>query len=261
MTSSIAFIGMGAQVGGPMPLDEDEHTPEAEEEVSDAMSLSGARKWWKLPLLFLLAVLLLVAGLGWLNREQVADNLIASQLDSLGIPARYKIKEIGTARQVLEQVVIGDPARPDLTIERVEVKTVMRFGLPRFGHVTLVKPRLFGSYREGKLSFGSLDSVIFSESEEPFVLPDLDLVIQDGRGLIECDFGPVGIKTEGSGRLQDGFAGTLAVTAPILANEECSASDVSLYGKLSISGERPRFAGPCRFAGSARSRGQSNNLS
>lgn len=232
-----------------MPLDEDEHPPEPEGEEIDDPSRIGGRKWWRIVLLVFLAVFLVVAGFGWLNRERIVDNLIAGQLAELGIPAQYEIKQIGLGRQVLEHVVIGDATRPDLTIERVEVKTVLRFGFPRFGHVMLVRPRLFGSYRDSKLSFGNLDPVIFTDSEEPFEAPDLDLVIRDGRGLIESDFGPVGIKTEGAGGLRDGFSGMLAVTAPMLTLEGCEAKDASLYGKLGVTAKNPLFSGPLRLGG------------
>ena len=52
---------------------------------------------------------LLVLGLGsaWLARERIADTLIADQLESLGLPARYTIESIGPDRQVLRDVVIG----------------------------------------------------------------------------------------------------------------------------------------------------------
>lgn len=193
---------------------------------------------------------ILIAGLlGWLNRERVADSVIAGQLADLGVPAKYEIREIGGGLQVLENVVVGDPARPDLTIERVEVRTSLRWGLPRFASVTLVKPRLYGTFRKGKLSFGSLDPVIFTDSKEPFELPELDLGIRDGRGLIESDYGPLGIKTEGAGDLRDGFSGILAASAPELSLAGCEASGATLYGRISVAAASPRFEGPLRVAG------------
>jgi len=230
-----------------MPLDEDQDMPEPEGEDSGEPSPRGRRKRWKIALLLVLAVFLVLAGLAWLNRVKLADNLIAGQLENLGVPAQYEIKQIGAGRQVLEHVVVGDPARPDLTIDRVEVKTVLRYGFPRFGRITLVRPRLYGSYRDGKLSFGSLDPVIFAKSEKPFELPELDLAIRDGRGLLESDFGPIGVKTEGEGGLRNGFAGILAVTAPALALDGCEAKQASLYGKLGVKAEKPRFEGPMRL--------------
>ena len=69
------------------------------------------------------ALAIAVLGLGglWLSRNSIADRIIVGQLEGYGVPARYEIESIGPATQVLRNVVIGDPRRPDLTIERVEV--------------------------------------------------------------------------------------------------------------------------------------------
>jgi hypothetical protein len=61
---------------------------------------------------------LLVAGGLWLARNRIADGVIADELASLGLPARYTIVSIGPGREVLANVVVGDPRRPDLVIER-----------------------------------------------------------------------------------------------------------------------------------------------
>lgn len=227
-----------------MPLDEDDHLPE-----QDGDGAAPPERWsrWKISLLVVLGALLFAAALGWLNREKVADSVIAGQLADLGIPATYTIREISGGRQVLENVVVGDPARPDLTVERVEVRTVLRFGLPQFASVTLVRPRLYGSLRNGRLSFGSLDPLIYTDSKEPFELPDLDLAIRDGRGLVESDYGRLGIKTQGAGGLRGGYSGILAVAAPSLAHNGCVASEASLYGKVSVKSAIPRFEGPLRI--------------
>ncbi len=118
------------------------------------------------------------------------------------------------------------------------------------GTVTLVRPRLYGRYHAGKLSFGSLDKVLFGgASKEPFRLPDMALALVDGRGLIASDLGAVGLKLEGKGNLRGGFAGTLAAIAPRVAMSGCEAQRASLYGSVRIDGEKPRFTGPLRLAG------------
>ncbi|MCK9543731.1 MAG: YdbH domain-containing protein [Novosphingobium sp.] len=192
-----------------------------------------------------LAVVLVVA---WLGRERIADDVIASQLDSLGLPATYEVESIGPQQQVLSHIVIGDPARPDMTVERAEVSIEPRFGIPALGTVRLVRPRIYGTYRDGKLSFGSLDKVLFAESPgEPFRMPDLDLVIVDGRALLETDHGAVGVKLAGVGSLRHGFTGELAALAPAVAIGECVAGRTSLYGTLRVLDEKPRFVGPLRL--------------
>ncbi|MBD3728385.1 MAG: YdbH domain-containing protein [Sphingomonadales bacterium] len=199
-------------------------------------------------LLAVLALVLLALGMAWSQREQIAGNVIESQLKSLGLPASYRITRIAPDRQVLEDIVIGDPARPDMTIERAEVALHYGFGAPSIGRVTLVKPRLYGSLHDGKLSFGSLDPLIFPDQQQSSGLPDLDLALEDGRALIESDYGPIGLKAEGSGNLSGGFSGILAATAPRLEYSGCDFDRATLYGKISTAGGKPKFSGPLRLA-------------
>ena len=198
----------------------------------------------------LAVVALLAAGLAilWANREGIANNVIASELASRGIDATYKIERIGGRREILTDIVVGDPRHPDLTVERAEVVIRHRFGFPAIASVRLVRPRLFGTYRDGKLSFGELDPLIFPpKTAEPFELPDFVVMVEEGRGLIESDFGPVGVSLAGSGNLRDGFAGEVAATAPKLALAGCEAAGTTLYGTLSIADQRPGFEGPLRL--------------
>lgn len=193
---------------------------------------------------------ILVAGLAilWFNRERIADNVIADQLESRGIQATYQVERIGGRRQVLTDIVIGDPRRPDLTIERAEVIIRHRLGFPAIAAVRLVRPRLFGTYRDGELSFGALDPLIFTGEEGPFEFPNFILSVTDGRGLFETDFGPIGISLAGSGHLRGGFGAELAATSPRLASSGCEVARPTLYGRVSIDAARPRFEGPLRLA-------------
>ena len=195
----------------------------------------------------------IVAGtlFGWMTRDRIATGVIDDQLAAWNLPATYEIESIDPARQVLRNVVVGDPTNPDLTIERAVVYLRYRFGVPAIGRVVLVKPRLFGSYRDGKLSFGALDPVLFAPSEEPAALPDIDLRVDDGRGLLETDFGPIGLKLDGEGELDSGFVGTIAAVAPEIQMAGCRSDNATLYGKVVTSGGEPRFAGPVRLRGAS----------
>ena len=99
-------------------------------------------------------------GGAWFARDRIATAVIDRQLRGLDLPARYRIDAIGPARQVLRDVVIGDPRHPDLTIERIEIALAPRFGLPGIRRVTLVKPRLYGTWQGQRLSFGRLDRLV-----------------------------------------------------------------------------------------------------
>ncbi|MBO9603143.1 MAG: YdbH domain-containing protein [Novosphingobium sp.] len=194
--------------------------------------------------------LLVVAGLSWawLSRERLAADFITGQLDRLGVQARYTIESIGPREQVLSHIVIGDPARPDLTIERLEVEIEPRWPLVGISAIRAVRPRLYGSYRNGKLSFGALDKLLFGgTSKEPFRLPDMDAGVEDARALIESDYGPVGIKLQGAGNLRSGFKGIVAANAPQLAYGTCRAQRATLYGAIGVDNVQPGFTGPLRL--------------
>jgi hypothetical protein len=240
----IAFRSVGAQVMEWMAQEEYKEYPDAERGIEPRYRSRGCLLLVSLSLIVSLVLLYL-----WVQRERIADDYISEQLEAMDLPASYEIVEIGPDRQVLRNLVIGDPARPDLTIERIELRTRIGFGLPGIGRITLTKPRLYGRIRDGTPSFGSLDAVLFTGSDAPFRMPDLDVAIVDGRALIDSDQGPVGIKLAGAGRLRGGFAGIVAAVAPRLEQGDCRAGRTTLYGELSVSREKPRIEGPLRMDG------------
>lgn len=225
--------------------------PDTDIDPDDSDRTPPRRPRWLVVAAVVVLVLVLAFALLWGSREKIADNVIASQLAQNGLSATYDIEKIGPARQILSNVVIGDPAHPDLTVERLEVAIRYRLGFPAIGQVTAVKPRLYGTYRGGELSFGSLDKMLFdgAKPNEPFQLPDLDVAIVDGRGLIDSEWGPIGVKLQGAGRLHDGFSGTLAAIAPQAVIDGCKLTRASLYGMVGTKAERLNFVGPLRLSG------------
>jgi len=214
--------------------------------------LRGVLRWlrrWRGPILVVEGLLLLSLGAAWLARKEIADDLIERQLESLGLPARYEIVSIGPAEQVIRNLSVGDAARPDLTVAELRIATRLSWGMPGIGRITVVKPRLYGSYRGGRLSFGSLDKVLFSGKGGPFEMPDLDLGVVDGRALIDSDHGRIGVKLAGEGALRGGFAGEIAALSPAIEAGGCKAGRTTMYGKLTTSAAKPRFTGPVRMAG------------
>lgn len=205
------------------------------------------RRWrWRIALVLLLIVLVLSAGT-WLNRDQIAGNLIDQTLRDNGLEASYDIASIGPRQQVIENLVLGDPAAPDLTVEKVAVDIEYGFGSPGIGRVEVTGARLFGSFREGVLSFGALDPILFAETDEPVGLPAIDLKLIDARARIDTDYGAIGIKLDGEGQLDDGFDGTLAATAPGIGVAGCSAESATVYGELGTQLGAIDFAGPMRL--------------
>lgn len=228
--------------------DETEFVSESPE-GAPAAPRTGARRR-KVALVSAGALAALAIGL-WSAREQIVGGLIDRQLAQMRLPGHYTIEAIGADRQILKNIVIGDPAHPDLTIERAEVR--MTYGLlgPRIGQIILEKSRLYGAYRHGHLSFGSLDSVLLPNAPTGSApgLPDLDLRIIDGRALLESDFGRLAVKADGAGNLTGGFKGTLAAVMPQVTAGGCSGERLTAYGAVSVADGQPRFAGPVRLAG------------
>jgi hypothetical protein len=196
----------------------------------------------------IVGALALALGMAWLSRERIAGNIVDGQLRSYDLPATYKIESAAPDRQVLSNVVVGNPSQPDLTVERIVVRIKYRLGTPQVGRITLINPRLYGRLVSGRVSFGALDRVIYRRTGKPPGLPAIDLAIRDGRALVETPYGPVGAKVEGAGLISDGFTGTAAIAAPALAVSGCRATGASLYGKVTTSAGEPHFAGPLRLA-------------
>ncbi len=196
------------------------------------------------------AVVALAAGsFAWLDRERIAGDFLDDYLRENGVVASYDLVAIGPRTQVIENLVVGDPARPDLTARRMVVELGVGWQGPEVRRVRVEGARLFGSYTGGRFSLGALDPLVLTDSKEPPRLPAIDVALVDARALIASDYGALGIKLEGAGRLDDGFAGTLAVAAPGIGIEGCRAERATLYGKLSTAGGAPKLDGPLRLGG------------
>ena len=237
----------------------DEADPQPSPPDGDALQAEARprRRAFRLAVFGVFCVVALALLMAWLTRKRIADEIISGQLEKMDLPATYTVESIGHRCRSAAQS--GDRrSRPPGSHRRArQGGDRAALGHARCsGRITLEKPRLYGSYRGGKFSFGSLDKVLFTGSKEPFRLPDLDVAVVDGRGLLESDYGPVGIKLEGSGRLRGGFSGVLAAVAPQAAYGDCNAEGASLFGKLTVKAEKPHFAGPLRLGSLACSKQQ-----
>nr|HMN54914.1 hypothetical protein [Sphingopyxis sp.] len=126
-----------------------------------------------------------LAGVLWLAREPIADRVIRDQLDDRGIAARYTIDAIGFRRERLSNLVIGDPARPDLTAKTVEVSLGYGFSGPYVSGIRADGVRLYGRFVDGQISLGSLDKFRDPTDTTPFALPDLFAELSDARARVE----------------------------------------------------------------------------
>lgn len=223
--------------------------PADEKTVAPRRAFPRALRWLVRGVLALLVLAVVIVAVLWLQRERLAGNYLDDLLTQNGVSATYRIESIGPDRQVLRDIVVGDPASPDMTIERAEVRLIARIGLPQVERITLSGLRLWGRVVNGQPSFGSLDPLLFTDSTEPFVLPELDVRLEDARALIEGDFGPIAVRVNGGGYLPNGFDAQVAAIAPNLRMSGCTAAQATLYGRLEVANQRPGFAGPLRFAG------------
>lgn len=208
------------------------------------------RMAWPLRVALYGVALLGLGGLvAWTQRENIARNLIGNELEARGIEARYDIESIGVGRQTVRNLVLGDPKRPDATIQRLSVDVSGGlFGL-RIDQVIVEGLRGYGRLDKGRVSFGSLDKLLYTDSQEPFRLPRLDLALRDARLRIESPYGTIGVKADGKGNLRDGFKGQLAAIGARLDYSGCALDRPSLFGTVSIADERAAFRGPMRFSG------------
>ncbi|NTS63730.1 YdbH domain-containing protein [Sphingomonas sp. HHU CXW] len=181
---------------------------------------------------------LVVAGVGgvWLSRVPIATRVIDRELARKGVRARYHVADLGLGRQRLTDVVIGDPARPDLVADWIETQTDVGFGgarliAARAGHV-----RVRGRLVDGRLSLGALDRLLPRGDGGALTLPALDVSIADGGLRLETPFGIAGMSLSGRGRLDGGFRGRYAVAANRLARSDCAVLSLRAAGQLRSTG-------------------------
>lgn len=214
-------------------------------EETDAGSRFGGKAAWLLGGTGLFGLTLL--GL-WTQREPIAENFIARELTTMGVQARYELVSVGLRTQRIENIALGDPARPDLTARWVEVDLTLSGLMPSVAAVRAGGVRLHGRYHDGVLSLGELDKFRDPRSTAPFSLPDIAVGLDDARMRLDTDYGAVGMKLQGNGNLQDGFAGKLAAVMPAIAAGGCTGRRASAYVDLSMRDGQPHIAGPLRAA-------------
>ena len=215
-----------------------------EEEAIQPITRRSRWRRWRVPLAILLFLFLVAFAIAWLNRVSLATSYIDDEFARRGVQARYEIRRIGFGSQVLENLVIGDPRRPDATVRRVEV--VIRFGLtgPQVGLITARGVRMFGRVRDGRLSLGQVDRLLPPPSGLPFRLPDQAIDVSDAALVLETPSGRVALGLAGRGNLADGFRGHLAMVSHGLRFGECGLAEPRASVDVNVADLRPRFRGP-----------------
>jgi hypothetical protein len=221
----------------------------ANEEVGTP--LSPTRRFRRLQhILIAIALVLLIALIaGWIARKSLAGDAIDRALARRGVPARYEISDLGLGRQRLTNVVIGDPARPDLVADWLETRTRIGLSGPVVTGVRAGRVRLRGRLVNGQVRLGTLDRLMPPSSGKPFALPALDVSVEDGGIRLETPQGVIGLSLSGKGVLSDGFTGRLGAVAPSLTLGNCVASGLAAPLRIRIVRERPTLTGPVTLGG------------
>ena len=203
---------------------------------------------WAALVVGLAFILLLALILLWFQRKPIAQGFVDRELTRSGVPARYRIADLGPWGQRLTDVVIGDPAHPDLVADWVELETAVGFSGIEVRAVRAGQVRMRGRLVDGKLSLGAIDRLMPASSGKPFALPDLEASIADGRMRLETPWGVVGLKLSGEGRLSDDFTGRAAAISDAMEFGGCRVGQATARFAVRIQEGRPDIAGPVRAA-------------
>ena len=115
-----------------------------EEERRDRVARRRMR-WIAAPLT---AIAVIGAGI-WIERRPIATGFVDRELARRGVPARYTIADLGFRTQRLTNVVIGDPTRPDLVADWVELTTDVSLSGARVSAIRAGQVRLRGRVIDG----------------------------------------------------------------------------------------------------------------
>ncbi|MBC2778225.1 intermembrane phospholipid transport protein YdbH family protein [Parasphingopyxis marina] len=213
--------------------------------MTDGDAPPTARRWRKRYLFgALLAIALIAIGIVWSQRYGIAENVIDDQLSQLGVDSSYSITDFDVAHQRVENLVIGDPGNPDLTVRRADIYLRFGFGYPSIRRIDAEGVRVRGRLVDGALTFGALDQLLPEPTGEPFALPDMELTLRDARIGLATPYGPVGLAGGGSGDLTGGFRGFVAAASPALAAKGCRIAQPRLAAALRVTDRRPEIDGP-----------------
>ena len=198
--------------------------------------------WGLLGFLGLLLVALLVV---WTQRRPLANDVLAREMERRGVQATYRLDRVGLRTQQISNLVIGDPANPDLTARVAQVQMRIHLtGRVEIYRVVARGVRLNGRVVNRRVSWGQLDRLLPPPSGKPFTLPDVTVDVADTSISLLTPYGPLGVAVEGAGNLTGGFRGRLAAASPHLDAGRCTLSGMRAAVAISVSARRPRVSGP-----------------
>ena len=192
-----------------------------------------------------LAVLLTLVALLYLNRRAATRQVLIGWLEQQGLDADMQVDRV-ELDGIVASIRIGDPANPDVTIERVEVDYAIGGPWSKGGvgltpsRVRLVRPVLRASVRGGKLTLGSLDPLVEKFTGRP-PRPDSRgplIIVERARVRLDTDYGPANIL--GDARIDNGKLMRLIARMPATAfkSGQAEAQDLQAAVDLTTTGDR-----------------------
>lgn len=232
-----------------LPHKENMSPPAASDPENTEVPVDKPRKWWLILLLLVFGAAVVAALISYTQRLVIVDRYVQEYLDDLGLDAEYEIVDLGLREQHLRNIRIGQPGQPDLMISDLVVITTPQLSGVVVDEVRLNGVKLYAEYKDDRLSFGALDQFIYTGSDEPLALPDLNISLDDARARIVTPYGVVGVSAKGSGHLLDGFEGDVAVLADGLSFDGCTINKPTAFWHVAIDSLQPKIAGPLRVDG------------
>ena len=199
----------------------------------------------RLGLIVVLVIALIALAAVWLFRRPLAERILADEMRSRGVEATYTIDRVGLRTQEVSNLVIGDPANPDLTAKRAIIQVRIKWnGGVEVYRVAARGVRLKGRFVGNKVSWGQIDKLLPAPSGKPFTLPNLVVDLKDATIALATPYGPLGFALEGRGNLSGGFRGKLAVVAHALRPGACTLDQFRALVKVGVDARRPHVEGP-----------------
>lgn len=196
------------------------------------------------PLLLATGMVALALGSLWVMRAPLAENLIERELAARHVRMDYRIASIGLRTQRIEDIVLGDPARPDLTARWVEVDVSFAGLTPGVAAVRAGGVRLRGALHDGTLTLGELDKFMGQGHTTEGALPDIRVGLEDARASLDTDYGPLGLALDGSGYVRDGFNGRAALAMPWARVGDCALDTPRATLSIAMRHGEPHLRGP-----------------
>lgn len=218
--------------------------------VGDDKVRPGRRRqrWLRVALGAALPALLVAFAIVWTERVALASSYIDREFARRGVRASYQVKRIGFGSEIFENLVIGDPAHPDLVARHVEVEILVGLTGPHVGLVTARGVRMKGRVAGGRLDLGEIDRLLAAPPGGPFRLPDQAIDVRDAALALTTPAGDVAVALAGRGNLSDGFRGGLAIIAPELHFGDCVLALPVARLIVRVKDEKPRLRGSAAMA-------------